>query len=38
LSLGLFNEKKEEERVMLENIDDIYSYEEKLKAAVSAQL
>lgn len=38
LSLGLFNEKKEEERVVLENIDDIYSYEEKLKAAVISQL
>lgn len=38
LSLGLFNEKKEEERISLETIDDIYSYEEKLKAAVSAHL
>lgn len=38
LSLGLFDEKKQEERVSLETVDDIYNYEEKLKAAVSAQL
>lgn len=38
LSLGLFNEKKEEERIPLETIDDIYRFEEKLKAAVSAHL
>lgn len=38
LSLGLFNEKKEEERLALETIDDIYNYEERLKSAVIAQL
>ena len=34
LSLGLFNDKKEEERVALEHLDDLYKYTEQLKAAV----
>lgn len=34
LSLGLFNEKKEEERVALEHLDDLYKYAEQLKATV----
>ena len=37
LSLGLFNEKKEEERVALESVDEIYNYAERLKAAVISQ-
>jgi hypothetical protein len=35
LALGLFNEKKDEERVALESVDDIYNYAERLKAAVT---
>lgn len=38
LSLGLFNEKKEEERVPLDHIDDIYKYAEQLKAAISLHM
>src|SRR5690606_20284088 len=38
LVLGLFNENKEEERVALESIDDIYNYAEQLIAAVLMQL
>nr|WP_315221975.1 type I restriction endonuclease [uncultured Duganella sp.] len=34
LSLGLFNDKKEEERVVLEHLDDLYKYAEQLKATV----
>jgi len=37
LSLGLFNDKKEEERIALESVDEIYSYAERLKAAVISQ-
>lgn len=38
LSLGFFNEKKEEERVTLESIDDIYKYSEQIKAAAALHL
>ncbi|WP_424192760.1 type I restriction endonuclease [Ampullimonas aquatilis] len=38
LSLGLFNEQKEEERVALESVDDIYNYAEQIKAAASLYL
>lgn len=38
LSLGLFNEKKEEERVALESIDDIYNYAERITAVALAHL
>lgn len=38
LSLGIFNEKKEEDRVTLESIDDIYNYSEQIKAAVALHL
>jgi len=38
LVLGLFNANKEEERVAIESIDDIYNYAEQLKAAVMSQL
>ncbi|MDR7047982.1 hypothetical protein J2X54_000417 [Duganella sp. 3397] len=38
LSLGLFNDKKEEERVSLENLDDLYKYAEQLKATVQLHL
>lgn len=34
LRLGLFNEKKEEELVSLESIDDIFNYAERLKSTV----
>ena len=34
LFLGLFNEKREEERFALDSVDDIYNYAEHLKAAV----
>lgn len=33
LRLGLFNEKKEEEIVSLESVDDIFNYADRLKAA-----
>jgi len=35
LSLGLFNDKKEEERVALTHLDDLYKYADQLKAAIS---
>jgi hypothetical protein len=35
LSLGLFNDKKEEERVALSHLDDLYKCADQLKAAVS---
>lgn len=38
LSLGLFNDKKEEERVALEHLDDLYKYAEQLKATVQFHL
>ena len=38
LVLGLFNTNKEEERVAIESIDDIYNYAEQLKGAVMSQL
>jgi hypothetical protein len=34
LRLGLFNEKKEEELVTLESIDDIFNYADRLKSTV----
>lgn len=34
LRLGLFNEKKEEELVALESIDDIFNYADRLKSTV----
>ena len=38
LSLGLFNDKKEEERVSLDHLDDLYKYAEQLKAEISLHL
>lgn len=38
LSLGIFNDKKEEERFALNHLDDLYNYEEQLKATVILQL
>lgn len=38
LSLSIFNDKKEEERVPLESVDDIYNYAEQIKAAAIAHL
>ena len=38
LLLGLFNDKKEEERVALDSVDDIYNYAEQLKATAVSQL
>jgi hypothetical protein len=34
LSLGLFNEKKEEEKVALSHLDDLYKYADQLKATI----
>ena len=38
LSLGIFNDKKEEDRFALESIDDIYNYSEQLKATLKSYL
>lgn len=38
LSIGIFNEKKEEARFALENIDDIYNYSEQLKTTLISYL
>lgn len=38
LSLGIFNDKKEEERFAIECVDDIYNYAEQLKATVAGYL
>lgn len=38
LSLGIFNDKKEEDRFALENIDDIYNYSEQLKTTLISYL
>ena len=38
LSLGLFNDKKEEDRMTLESVDDIYKYAEQIRAAATAYL
>lgn len=38
LYLGVFNEKKEEERFLLESVDDIYNHAEQIKATVSTYL
>lgn len=35
LSLGLFNDKKEEEKFALTHLDDLYKYAEQLKATIS---
>jgi hypothetical protein len=34
LSLGLFNDKKEEEKVALSHLDDLYKYADQLKATI----
>lgn len=36
LRIGLFNEKKEEELISLENVDDIFNYADRLKATVES--
>lgn len=38
LRLGIFNEKKEEDVVALETVDDIHNYSEQLKATVASYL
>lgn len=38
LVLGLFNEAKEEERVLIESVDDIYNYADRLKVALFTHL
>lgn len=38
LSLGIFNDKKEEERFALEGVDDIYNYSEQLKNTLNCYL
>ena len=38
LAVGLFNDKKEEERVTLDALDDLYNHAERLKATVQFHL
>lgn len=38
LSIGIFNDKKEEERIALESVDDIYNCAEQLKATIATYL
>lgn len=38
LSLGLFNDKKEEERVALDHLDDLYKHADQLKATIMFHL
>lgn len=38
LYLGLLNEKKEEERVALESVDDIYNFSDQLKTVATSHL
>ena len=38
LAIGIFNENKEEEKIPLSQIDDLYTVAEKLKATVKAHL
>ncbi len=38
LAIGLFNSKKEEERMPLENLDDIYNYAAQLNTTVLSYL
>lgn len=38
LSLGLFNEKKEEQRVAISSVDDIYNYADQLREVLDAYL
>jgi hypothetical protein len=38
LSLGLFSDKKEEERIPLASLDDIYAHAERLRATVGTHL
>lgn len=38
LALGLFNDKKEEEKVALTDLDDLYKYAAQLKATVSLHI
>ncbi|WP_293368314.1 type I restriction endonuclease [Nevskia sp.] len=38
LRLGMFNDKKEEEIISIESVDEIFNYEDRLKATVAAYL
>jgi len=38
LQLGLFNDKKDEERYAIESVDDIFNYSEQLKTTVNSYL
>jgi len=38
LSLGVFNDKKEEEKFTLDSVDDIYNYAEQLRATAKSYL
>jgi predicted type IV restriction endonuclease len=38
LALGLFNENKEEERLPLTSVDEIYNYADRIRASVSAYI
>lgn len=38
LTLSVFNDKKEEDRFVLESVDDIYNYSEQLKATLMSYL
>ena len=38
LRLGIFNEKRDEEQVALDSVDDIYNYAEQLRVTASSYL
>lgn len=38
LVIGLFNDTKEEERIPIESVDDLYNYADRLKASVLMHL
>ncbi len=38
LKLGFFNDKKEEEQVALESVDDLYKYAEQIRATVASYI
>lgn len=38
LAIGIFNDKKEEERISLSSVDDIYNHADQLRAAVVAHM
>ena len=38
LAIGLFDEKKDEDRIAISSIDDIFDFSDRLKACVTAYL